>query len=72
MEQAHTKRYDGEWVDDVPTCGSYTEMPPDELAPASQVCVWSPPMETPPLPPHPLTPDELAPNPIPAPTPYPP
>jgi len=36
-KKAHTKRYDGEWVDDVPKCGSYTEMPPDELAPASQV-----------------------------------
>ena len=31
------RRYDGEWVDDVPKCGAYTEMPPDELAPASQV-----------------------------------
>ena len=30
-------RYDGEWVDDLPKCGAYTEMPPDELAPASQV-----------------------------------
>jgi len=36
-KKAHTKRYDGEWVDDVPKCGAYTEMPPDELAPASQV-----------------------------------
>lgn len=33
----HTKRYDGEWVDDVPKCGAYTEMPPDPLAPASRV-----------------------------------
>ena len=30
-------RYDGEWVDDGPKCGAYTEMPPDELAPASQL-----------------------------------
>jgi len=36
-KRAHTKRYDGEWVDDVPKCGAYTEMPPDPLAPATQV-----------------------------------
>ena len=36
-KKAHTKRYDGEWVDDLPKCGAYTEMPPDELAPASQI-----------------------------------
>ena len=36
-KKVHTKRYDGEWVDDVPRCGAYTEMPPDPLAPASQV-----------------------------------
>lgn len=36
-KRAHTKRYDGEWVDDVPKCGSYTEMAPDPLAPATQV-----------------------------------
>lgn len=35
-KRAHTKRYDGEWVDDVPKCGAYTEMPPDPLAPATQ------------------------------------
>ena len=35
-KKAHTKRYDGEWVDDVPKCGAYTEMPPDPLAPATQ------------------------------------
>ena len=32
-KKAHTKRYDGEWVDDVPKCGSYTEMPPDPMVP---------------------------------------
>ena len=36
-KKAHTKRYDGEWVDDLPKCGAYTEMPPDELAPASSL-----------------------------------
>ena len=36
-KRAHTKRYDGEWVDDVPKCGAYTEMPPDALAPATAV-----------------------------------
>jgi len=36
-KRAHTKRYDGEWVDDVPKCGAYTEMDPDPLAPATQV-----------------------------------
>merc|ERR1719440_1807593 len=36
-KRAHTKRYDGEWVDDTPKCGAYTEMPPDELVPASHV-----------------------------------
>lgn len=36
-KKVHTKRYDGEWVDDVPKCGAYTEMPPDPLAPASRV-----------------------------------
>jgi hypothetical protein len=36
-KKAHTKRYDGEWVDDLPKCGSYTEMPADPLAPASQL-----------------------------------
>ena len=34
-KKVHTKRYDGEWVDDRPKCGAYTEMPPDPLAPAS-------------------------------------
>lgn len=34
--KVHTKCYDGEWVDDVPRCGAYTEMPRDPLAPASQ------------------------------------
>jgi len=34
--KVHTKRYDGEWVDDVPRCGAYTEMPRDPLAPTSQ------------------------------------
>ena len=34
--KAHSKRYDGEWVDDVPKCGAYTEMPRDALAPDSQ------------------------------------
>jgi hypothetical protein len=34
-KKAHTKRYDGEWVDDVPKCGAYTELPPDPLVPAS-------------------------------------
>lgn len=33
----HTRRYDGEWVDDVPKCGYYSEMPPDPLVPASEV-----------------------------------
>uniref|UniRef100_A0A7S3BCK0 MORN repeat-containing protein 3 n=1 Tax=Haptolina ericina TaxID=156174 RepID=A0A7S3BCK0_9EUKA len=28
-KRVHTKRYDGEWVDDLPKCGVYTEMPPD-------------------------------------------
>ena len=36
-KRAHTKRYDGEWVDDVPKCGYYSEMPPDPLVPASEV-----------------------------------
>jgi len=36
-KKAHTKRYDGEWVDDLPKCGAYTEMPPDELAPLSHI-----------------------------------
>ena len=35
--KVHTKRYDGEWVDDVPKCGAYTEMLPDALVPSSQV-----------------------------------
>lgn len=35
-KKTHTKRYDGEWVDGIPKCGAYTEMPPDPLAPASQ------------------------------------
>jgi len=34
-KKTHTKRYDGEWVDDAPKCGYYTEMPPDEFVPAS-------------------------------------
>jgi len=34
-KRTHTKRYDGEWVDDVPKCGFYTEMPPDAFVPAS-------------------------------------
>jgi hypothetical protein len=34
-KKAHTKRYDGEWVDDSPKCGFYTEMPPDPAVPAS-------------------------------------
>jgi hypothetical protein len=29
------RRYDGEWVDDSPKCGFYTEMPPDPAVPAS-------------------------------------
>lgn len=33
----HTRRYDGEWVDGVPKCGFYSEMPPDPLVPASEV-----------------------------------
>jgi hypothetical protein len=33
----HTRRYDGEWVNDVPRCGYYSEMPPDPLVPASGV-----------------------------------
>jgi len=37
VKKAHTKRYDGEWVDDAPKCGYYTEMPPDELVPASHM-----------------------------------
>ena len=36
-KRAHTKRYDGEWVNDVPKCGAYTEMPPDPMAPATEV-----------------------------------
>jgi len=36
-KKAHTKRYDGEWVDDVPKCGAYTEMPPDQLAPLTSI-----------------------------------
>jgi len=35
-KKVHTKRYDGEWVQDVPKCGAYVELPPDPLAPASQ------------------------------------
>jgi len=35
-KRAHTKRYDGEWVDDVPKCGAYTEMEPDPMAPATR------------------------------------
>ena len=45
-KKAHTKRYDGEWVDDTPRCGAYTEMPPDPLAPLSML-------------PDPLPPNEL-------------
>ena len=33
----HTRRYDGEWVDNAPRCGFYSEMPPDPLVPASEV-----------------------------------
>ena len=33
----HTRRYDGEWVDNVPKCGFYSEMPPDPMVPASEV-----------------------------------
>jgi len=36
-KRTHTKRYDGEWVDDLPKCGFYTEMPPDPLVPDSFV-----------------------------------
>jgi len=36
-KKCHTKRYDGEWVDDSPKCGYYTEMPPDDLVPASML-----------------------------------
>jgi len=36
VKKAHTKRYDGEWVNDSPKCGFYTEMPPDEFVPAAQ------------------------------------
>ena len=36
-KKVHTKRYDGEWVNDVPKCGAYTEMPPDPLVAASYV-----------------------------------
>jgi len=35
-KRVHTKRYDGEWVDDLPKCGAYTEMPPDPLVSASK------------------------------------
>jgi len=35
-KRVHTKRYDGEWVDNVPKCGMYTEMPPDMQVAASQ------------------------------------
>jgi len=34
-KRVHSKRYDGEWVDGLPKCGMYTEMPPDTLVPAS-------------------------------------
>lgn len=34
-KRVHSKRYDGEWVDDRPKCGVYTEMPPDPQVPAS-------------------------------------
>ena len=37
-KKVHTKRYDGEWVDDQPKCGACTEMPPDPLVAAS----WEP------------------------------
>ena len=36
MKKAHTRRYDGEWVDGVAKCGFYTELPADPLAPASR------------------------------------
>lgn len=36
-KRVHTKRYDGEWVDDRPRCGAYTEMAPDPLAPGSLI-----------------------------------
>ena len=36
-KKAHTKRYDGEWVDDRPKAGFYSEMPADPLAPASRI-----------------------------------
>jgi len=34
-KRVHAKRYDGEWVDGLPKCGVYTEMPPDMQVPAS-------------------------------------
>lgn len=39
------RRYDGEWVDGVPKCGYYTEMPPDALVPASRLPEPLPPVE---------------------------
>eukprot|EP00964_Phaeocystis_antarctica_P117220 scaffold81056_cov48-Phaeocystis_antarctica.AAC.3 len=29
-------RYDGEWVDNVPKCGFYSEMPPDPMLSSSR------------------------------------
>ena len=39
------RRYDGEWVNDTPKCGYYTEMPPDEMVPASRQPEPLPPVE---------------------------
>jgi hypothetical protein len=39
------RRYDGEWVNGVPRCGYYTEMPPDALVPASRLPQPLPPVE---------------------------